>query len=264
MAWLERRWPALSLWWLLATVAAQDQASCSVHGRVFDEDGKPIAGGAVSLFADSDFVDTATMLAAPTIATNAEGSYVLTVDVRFPHGLVVIAAKGRQACAFWLRRDPTHLDVAMPDAVLPPGAQLAGRVRGEDGMGLGGVRVRVETGFADRGGSAGRLLSGATSDAHGIFAVPCVPRTGLRVIVQADGYLARSLLVAQQSPLDLTLQKIGVVRGTVVDAAGAPVAGVQVSGVTVEAHEGRETAISSTDGSFAIPVPTRGRFRVAG
>jgi hypothetical protein len=147
--------------------------------------------------------------------------------------------------------------------VLVPGGRLVGRVRDEAGAPLAGARIRVESSIEHHMSFLARLVAGAVSDDKGAFEVPCVPRCGLRVTVVADGYVGESRLVAQRSS-SFTLHRVGLVRGKVVDAAGAPLAGIHVNGVTVETRDAHQSVTTAADGTFAITVPKKGRFRVSG
>jgi hypothetical protein len=253
---------SLSLLSSLATGAAQAPAARAT-GRACDENGKPVAGAAVGAFGPQQFVDTQALLAHPPATTGDDGAYAIAVDPALAYGYVVVAAPRRQACALRLEdrlaRDGGELAVAL----LVPGASLTGRVRDESGAPLAGACVSITSAIADRGIPEASLRAGAVSDGKGIFTVPCVPRTGMRLVVTCAGYLTESRLVAQETPADLTLRKVGMVRGKVVGASGKAVAGADVYAITVETHEGEGLVRSAADGAFAITVPVQGRFRVA-
>ncbi|MCA8950741.1 MAG: carboxypeptidase regulatory-like domain-containing protein [Planctomycetes bacterium] len=230
-------------------------------GRIVDETGAPLAGAAVALAAVDEFVDTAALLAHPTTVSGADGRYELAV--RDKASVLLLAAAGRQAVALQLLHDVLGTGGDIGEVVLVPGSKLVGRVRDEAGKPLVGVRLQVGSSIVGRFNHWRRLLAGAVSDAKGIFVVPCVAESGLRLIVEAPGYLTCSRLVAQETPLDLTLEHVGMVRGVVRDGDGQPIAGARVSTITVEARDAIDPIRSATDGTFAITVPKRGRFRIA-
>lgn len=263
------QWIAAACVVLVGIVVAQETAvrpvAGVVRGRVVDENGKPIPGAVYAWTGGTDFLDTAAFLAKPPATTGEDGVYSLPTPTSVQRRLV-IAAAGRQACGQWVHDSPpAGLDLG--DVVLPPGARLVGRVRDERGAPLAGVRLVVDTSLPQRaiGPVTPQLLAGALSNDKGIFNVPCVPRVGLRLRVQAEGYLPESRLVAQESPIDLTLVKVGVVRGRVVDADGKPKQGVWVRPV----YPGFDRAVpgmsvaAADDGAFVITVPCRGRFCLA-
>lgn len=254
------------MWWLAAATAGQAptdrDASPAITGRLIDEAGKPIAGAAVGAFAWNDFVDTAQLLRAPTTTSTVDGSYRLHASRAQSFGVLVLAAADRQACARQITDELIERGGDLGDTMLVPGSRLLGRVRDTNGAPLAGVRLRVESCIADPMSFHVLLLAGATSDAQGIFAVPCVPPTGMRLFAEADGYRTQSRLVALDTPTHLTLQHVGMVRGKVVDAGGAPVGGATVRGIIVEGRNEQRQVCSAADGSFAITVPSTERFRI--
>ena len=250
----------------LAALAAQQPAeppADAMRGRVVDENGAPVAGAAIGWFGWYDFVDTNALLADPAAVSGEDGTWELPLPRPASAQRLAIAAADRQACTIPVQSGAGALRDA-GDVVLPPGERLVGRVRDAAGAPLAGVRVHVDTSIPQRfaSGPAPRLCAGAVSNAKGIFVVPCVPRTGLRLHVEADGHLAQSLLVGLESPLDLTLEPVGVVRGRVVDGAGNALAGVSVRATTVERLDVPPVALSAADGTFVMTVPTRGRYRL--
>src|SRR5262249_36579686 len=217
--------------WLLAlsfaAAAFAQQPAVRITGRACDENGKPVAGAAVGAFGPNDFVDTQALLAHPTTTPAQDGHYAIDVDESFGPGVkLVVATPRRQACALRFVRASAP-SIELETVVLVPGASLSGRVRDESGAPLAGARIAITSSIADRGTEAS-LGSGAVTDDNGIFTVRCVPRRGMRLVATLAGYATGSRLVAQESPADLTLRKVGMVRGRVVDAAGKPVAGADV------------------------------------
>jgi protocatechuate 3,4-dioxygenase beta subunit len=255
----ERRWIGVAVLALGAAAVAQAPRQVTISGRVVDENGKPVAGASAGVFAADEFVDTAQLLADPAARSGADGRYAVAVGAE--GCLLVLAAPGRQSCAQQIR-DRRH-DTAVGDTVLMPGSRLAGRVRDEAGAPLAGARLRVESSVFGTF-ELGYVHAGAVSGADGVFVVPGVPRTGLRLIAEADGCSSEAKLVGPETSADFTLAKLGVVRGRVVDDTGAPVAGVLLSCVTVETCTVVPHATSRADGAFAITVPVRGPFRIVG
>lgn len=272
----ERLWAFLLVAMLGCALVRGQEAAAPIKpaltGRAIDETGKAVAGAAVAIMAWEAFVDTASLLANPPNVTADDGSFAIPVAdgflailfaERMPCKLVVAAAN-RQASS--LRIDPALASTGgdVGDVLLVPGGKLIGRVRDEGGAPVPGARIHVESSIVDRLDFGSRLEAGAITDGQGIFVVPCVPRTGLRLIARADGYVPESRLAAQHSPVDLRLRKAGTVRGKVVDAAGAPLADIQVYAVAIETSEGWDPVRTAADGSFAVSVPAARRFRIGG
>ncbi|HEX5054500.1 MAG TPA: carboxypeptidase-like regulatory domain-containing protein [Planctomycetota bacterium] len=239
---------------------AQD-AVATVHGRAIDRDGKPVAGCAVGLFDLGQCFDTKELLASPLATTDAEGRY--TIEAKQSHYYVVaVATKGHQVCVQRLQGEAGAVRY-VPDALMLPGATLLGRVRDAAGKPIVGARVRVEDPLVADTFVMTWFESMARSDAQGIFAVPGVPRTGLRVTASAPGFPAVVRLAAHDSPLDFTLTWTGLVRGRVLDADGKAMQSVGVNAVTAEQQDGAERIVSDAEGHFALTVPRAQRFRVA-
>jgi protocatechuate 3,4-dioxygenase beta subunit len=245
-----------------AAAAFAQQPAVRATGRACDENGKPVAGAAVGAFGPYQFVDTQALLAHPTTTTADDGSFAIAVGPAFLYGCVVVAAPRRQACALRLDDRLATDGGELAPVLLVPGASLTGRVRDESGAPLAGARVAITSSIADRAVPTASLRAGAVSAGNGIFTVPCVPRTGMRLVVECTGYLTESRLVAQETPADIALRKVGVVHGRVVDAAGEPVAGADVHPITVETRDGYEQVRSAADGTFVVTVPGTGRFRI--
>lgn len=244
---------------LVASARPQEDTAI-VHGRTVDRDGKPMAGCAVALFDLGDRFDTRKLLDAPQANTDAEGRYRLEAKRNHYH-VVVVAKKGHQVCVQRLQGE-AGAERHLPDALMLPGATLRGRVRDALGKAISGALVRVEDPLSVGAFVTSWFESQAQCDANGIFEVPGVPRTGLKVTVSAPGYAAVARFGAHDSPLDFTLLPTGVVRGRVVDADGKPIPKLGVSTIAVERQDGAEPVESDAEGRFVVTVPRAHRFRV--
>src|SRR5262245_21784042 len=76
--------------------SAQEAPAKEIAGRVLDENGKPIAGAAIALLGSRDFADTAQLIAAPPIASAADGTFAVTFAS--DRTRLLVAAAGRQSC----------------------------------------------------------------------------------------------------------------------------------------------------------------------
>lgn len=248
-----------------AQAASSDARAKIITGQIVDETGKPIAGAAIGLYDATDHVDTNALLRSPSVTTDRDGSYSIAAATPLTDRRLILAASGRQSIALRVTASFVIQHGSLGQSVLPPGGQLIGRVRDEAGNALAGVRVRVSSAIANLWGRQADLCAGAVSNDQGIFRVPCVPRTGLKVTASKPGYAVIQRIVAQDTPLALTLHRTGLVRGRVVDGGGQPIkfAGLYLKSVAdIPAAE----ALSQTaaDGTFALTAPPLGvRYRVA-
>jgi protocatechuate 3,4-dioxygenase beta subunit len=252
---------------LAAAASAQSPAqgpaadNVTVTGRAIDADGKPVAGCAVGVFGSNHGFDTAALLARPLARTDENGRYRVTAPKNGYHVLVV-ATKGHQVCVQRLHTDQRDAAV-MLDALMLPATTLRGRVRDAAAAPIAGALVRVEDPLTAGAMPDAWFESQAVTDAHGIFEVPGVPRTGLRVSVHALGFDSLSRLAAHDSPLDVQMEPTGVVRGRVVDADGKPVADAQVYAATAEQRASTRFHATDADGRFELSAPRAHRFRIA-
>ena len=226
-----------------------------VQGRVVDEHGQPLAGVAVGSYDRREFVDSAALLASPSVTTDSEGRYAIAT-VAWQRWLVFAKADRQAGClrTGWLGSG----EVAHDDFVLPPGARLIGRIRDEAGKPLAGARIRVDSSLTDLTSS---VLAGARSDADGEFVIPCVSPNCLRVLVEADGFLPATRLASAGTRLELSLRRGVLVTGCARHADGRPMAGADVEVVRAEAGEVLAT-VATADGSFALTIPERQRYRL--
>ncbi|MEZ6038781.1 MAG: carboxypeptidase-like regulatory domain-containing protein [Planctomycetota bacterium] len=226
-----------------------------VRGTVLDENGAPLAGAAIGVFVASAELDTAALLKAPLAVSDADGNYQLDVGGAGAWPSLLIAARDRQAVAIRLGSRPASGEQRVVEVVLVPGVQLIGRVRGPDGAALAGAHVSVEGALRTSSVGALSVRSGAFVNARGIFVVPCLPSSGLRVTIRCAGYVGCTMLAAKESPLDVTLQPAAVVRGRVVDVAGDPVADAPVRSVFVASPPPMSPCRTDADGRFSLDVP---------
>ncbi|MBL8755310.1 MAG: carboxypeptidase regulatory-like domain-containing protein [Planctomycetes bacterium] len=268
--------------WLSSFVGAQAPlvATVQLSGRVLDARGQPVGGAAVA-FVPRDATTTAQLLAAPPTTTDAEGRFALAVpseaapdDLSPPQ--LQVAAKGMAAVAPYVswKLQPqkpgattrARLDTDVGDVLLPEGTRLFGRVRDLDGKPVADAAVTLRDLLDNH-----RSLSGtqtyvhcrATTNASGIFELPCALANGVAVEIVAKGYLRQNLhAVGVGTPLEVALAPGGRIAGRVVDAKGTPVAGAFVS-ASYE-RSGPVTRVrAGADGSFEVPQDYAGRFRVA-
>src|SRR5690606_26201955 len=139
---------------------------------------------------------------------------------------------------------------------------LVGRVRDEDGAPLPGVRVQANVGSGlVRYAADHTPLTSATTDAEGVFHLPCSAPGALRLLFFREGYYARRLHpVALGMPLSVELERSGFVTGRV--AEPALLAGGKVYLLYAVPASYAPSADVAADGTFRIAITQRGPFRV--
>lgn len=244
-------------------------------GRVFDENGTPLAGAGLTL-GPPEQVTVDDALDRPLARTGDDGTFELRTTIDVPAALtepppaVLLAAPGKAALRFhcWeVRRatDPVRLD--MGTLVLLPGVTLIGRTRDASGA-LAGVRVQAADLLIGRhqGAMEGQHFSATTSDARGIFTLRGVPSAGLSVVLFKPGYFeVHRSPVDRQTPLDVTLAPSEFTTGRVVDGAGRPCRTWLTASYEAEVECATGVA-TDADGRFRLPIaaPTRYRLRATG
>src|SRR5262249_11830346 len=158
-------------------------------------------------------------------STGADGTFAGTLAPRQIAAEIYVSAPGRGG----VMSDSALLvsDRASPlPLMLGRGVTLAGRVRDPSGR-----PVAAPEGAAPELRSPPSALFGwrgwtrTTTDEGGIFRLQGVPESNQRVEVAAPGHLTVAIApVALGTPLEVTLPPGGLLRGTVVDGKGAPVA----------------------------------------
>ena len=238
-----------------AQQAAGEQPVRTLSGRVLDERGRPLAGAAVAILPTHETVDTARLLAAPQTTSAADGTWRLSASAADFLTVVAVAA-GRTLDTTSVRYDQ-RADASLPDLLLLPGATLDGRILDAAGQPIEGACVVA---MARMPFTIGR------TDAGGRFTIPGLPATGVRTAVQAPGHFTERCFAQPGTPLEVTLQASGFVRGRVVDDHGAAVADlvVEIRGLGQDEPWPFELPRTDTDGRFTIGIPCRGPFRVHG
>ncbi len=212
------------------TLALRDGAP--VSGRVVDEHGDGVAGARVRYSGASDWTQQADDRLDAAITT-ADGSFALPElpagSFRFvathadhaPGTSALVTLDGRTAT--------TGVTITMGE-----GATVAGKVVDDTGKPVASARVRV--GAGGRGRRQRMLFDSprqAFTDASGAFAIKGLPRKELAVIAMHESGASPVADVdtskGDVSGVTLELDITGTISGVVVDPAGDPVEGVQVS-----------------------------------
>ncbi len=230
------------------------QRGAVVTGRVTDTSGNPL-GGVRAYLADvypyiQEESNTGLILffdfgPLPSAVTAADGTYTIK-------GAPMTALRVCSEPASGTSESPRYLDTCASTSVDPapgsttamadiqlasrPGAELSGTVESPSGVGIPGVSVYV----SKRNGLAGATQQTAGDGSYDIRGLPagkyhvCYD-SEFAMDDSATGYLSKcraadiTVTAGQHRHADARLAPASAVTGTVTDAAGRPLAGVQVS-----------------------------------
>lgn len=248
------------------------RAGAPVAGRVLDPDGAPVAGARVSYSGASEWSQQADPRLDAAV-TDDEGRYRFAAlpagSFRFEARVAGFAPGSSELV--------TLDGVAGTDGVdirLEPGASLAGLVVDRAGDPVGGARVRV----AAR--SDGMLWGGARQSFagdDGRFAIEGLPRKAHEVVATSESAASELHEVdlgraPHEQEVTLALEVDGRIAGVVVDSAGEPIEGAQVSafpdfrrGGEMRREmrlRGRHQALSDAGGRFVLAGVADGAYRV--
>lgn len=234
--------------------------ACAVGGVVLGEDGAPVAGVELSLVPtgigrersgggddedpDGELTTHSDQAGAFSFAM-APGDYSLTGYLQHGSDERVTEVIDPISLGPGERADGLELH-------LGGGATISGRVLSVAGEAKANVEVCARVHPRD-----GACASRAATDDRGAFELTGAPRHRLYVVAVEEGREAMAEVSAPAREVELRLPEQPVVRGVVLDEAGAPMAGVEV---VITDGDGR--ALGSTDseedGRFALAVDQRG------
>ena len=264
----------------------------TVKGRVVDYEGQPLAGVGISWGPFDDYL-TQDVLVKPMLQSGDDGSFSFQFtppptakpgESAPPTPYLYLIKKGLAAFgrSLYLQREEPRYDSDDydPDNKTPPpykpatdlgelkmmpGARLFGRVRDVDGKPLAGVRVVARDLFDNNRcfrGPTHYFLCTTRSDASGIFSLPCALPQGVVLQFQLEGYYHRTVQpVATSTPLEIELQKSGVIMGRALDAEGRGLADAQVN-IAYEVRGFTSPVRTGPDGSFRTTLAYPARWRV--
>ncbi|MBK9385215.1 MAG: carboxypeptidase regulatory-like domain-containing protein [Planctomycetes bacterium] len=224
-------------------------AGAGLFGRVVDGRGAPIPGASILLHS------TLASSAHVSAESAADGSYRVERALRGEHRLFV------QANGYLpFEMEGLMLDgLLRRDITLERGATLHGTIYGPDGEPLAGALIFLFHGDEEDQSSA---------DEAGRFRFLGLHPGSLQVYVRAEDY-SSSVRASRELSLgedvvgfDLRLVPSGVLRGIVRDAAGKPVAGIEVNGETEPGGQGRREATTASDGRFELRALYPDHYRV--
>ncbi|HEX6813922.1 MAG TPA: sigma-70 family RNA polymerase sigma factor [Planctomycetota bacterium] len=252
--------------------AAASTPSWRLVGRVFEEDGAPVADASVrvQLLIDHEREPLA------DAHTGADGRYSVDlgalrvlppIDLRRAKLSVSLHAPGRHAGGQVTlpHHDPTQSLLAIGDAQLVGAAVVSGRVVDADGIPVAGASVQL----GPRASGASAPNAGATSDANGRYVVAAPLASGDVLVAATHMGVGRAqiectLAEGSETTLpDLRLQASSTLRARVVFADGEPAAHVGI-GIYQPGDGSRTVAMARTgdDGHLVVRTLPPGRYVV--
>lgn len=233
-----------------------------LQGRVLDERGKPISGATIDALRSGDdnlitvLSDGDGFFRLP--GTTEETAYVL--QVRHPQFVVP------EPVEVWLP-DADRVEIVLESHRELPGGSLWGQVRARDGRPLAGVRVQLDKGLP----GAERPICESGPD--GWYSFPEIDAGNYSVrfahpgFSESAGDLARVKISAGQvARVDFQFSGSESLRGRVVDDAGEPVAGVQISllGVVDKGEDSAKLEASARARFYSSTSSSQGTFDFRG
>ncbi len=203
-------------------------AGAAVAGRVIDEAGQPVPGARVVYSGASDWnvqaderkdgvvTDTAGRFAFPALPAGSF-RFVARHERFAPGSSAIVTLDGSRA-------------VDNVEIKLSAGATVAGKV--VDGAGAPVASARVRVAVASRG-MIGAEPRQVFSDDDGTFVVRGLPKKALDAVAIAETGSSKNVAVdatrGDVKDVVITIDQTGTIAGVVVDKAGEPLEGVQVS-----------------------------------
>ena len=242
-------------------------ATARVSGRTVDPQGKPVPGASIFLSEAAPMNAAGRSMLGPSgrfhrAVSDEQGGFSIEDVSPGPVRLHAQAPRRQQVELENLEVKPgqglTGLDV-----VLPAGATVEGRVLGPDGRPVGDARVSVVQ-ASQNDFAAFSSLRGDT-DADGHYQIDGVPPGPHTLEARADGYrrAARDVEVTERTgAVDFQLDRGLEVSGRVVDDAGAPIPGVQLTLTAGMFSRDSPGALTGADGAFRIAGVQDGTYRL--
>ncbi|MCA8956781.1 MAG: carboxypeptidase regulatory-like domain-containing protein [Planctomycetes bacterium] len=251
-----------------------DQRTVTVTARILDTDGKPVTNAAIAVFQRDQPRDTQACRTAPAARSDAEGRIRVQVTHPAKRTPILLLAAPRKASLALLVPPPksSELDakertMQLGDVMLHQGASILGLVRDPDGKPIAGAEVvatdvRGRIFQNDRMGRAHQTACYGISDAQGRVRLSGISAYGVSIKADAPGCFAWSTKYHNRhTPLVVTLERNGEVRGVLLDPDGKPLQGGSVYAYSEAGHTKSEHE-TDADGRFVVRLPGRGRYRL--
>ncbi len=236
-----------------------------VSGHVVDEHGAPVAGARVV------YVANAQLFSAPdwrldAVTTGSDGGWRFAALAAGSYRFLASDTDHATGTSSLVTVDGASEKTGVAIA-LPPGAIVRGRVVDTAKQPVAGARVQV--GLEQRGRGQRQVPRQAYSDAQGEFVVRGLPRDHLAATAQHEKGSSRPVSIdatsGEAKDVAITLDLTASIAGTVVDDAGEPIEGAQVSATAAMRGSGFDPTLFARGGGAGTALTDAGgQFRVTG
>ena len=203
----------------------------------------------------------------------ADGTFEI-VGVR-PGSYVVIAFGENTVPELGKAIEVVDKDVTGVEVEMGVGVTISGRVEPPQAAASIGVSLAGEVGLANMMAAMKTIAIHADTDANGAFVLHNVPAGAFKITAStSDGHTGSTPILvtdADQAGIVVNLEARASVSGRVIDTNNAPVAGVEVSAVSMDDRQsssvsfsmGRDMgAMTAADGSFKIVGLDAGKYAI--
>jgi uncharacterized GH25 family protein len=237
-----------------------------VAGRTLDPDGGPVAGASVFLSEDESrsFGGRSVLMSSDRFhraTSDDEGGF--SFDGVSPGTFSLSAqAPRRQEAELKNLELKTGQDLTGVELVLAPGAEVTGRVLSPEGRPVAEAQVMLVEASEQRYPTFSSL--GASTDADGRYRFDGLPPGKRTLEARAEGYrrAVRDVELTAAAVVDFTLERGLEASGRVVDDAGSPIPGVDLTLFASQFSTDIPRAVSEADGTFRFSGLQDGTYRL--
>jgi protocatechuate 3,4-dioxygenase beta subunit len=238
-----------------------------VAGHTLDPDGRPVAGASVFLSEEESrtFGGRSALMSSDRFhrgTSDDEGGFSFDGVSPGPFSLSAQAPR-RQRAELKNLEVKAGQDLTGLELVLPPGAEVTGRVLSPEGRPVAEAQVVLVEASEERYPSFSSLQ--ATTDADGQYRIDGLPPGKRTLEARAEGYrrAVRDVeLTATAAVVDFALERGLEASGRVVDDAGNPIAGTELILFASQYSADAPHATSEADGTFRFSGLRDGTYRL--
>jgi 5-hydroxyisourate hydrolase-like protein (transthyretin family) len=238
-----------------------------VAGRTLDPDGRPVAGASVFLSEQESrsFGGRSALMSSDRFhrgTSDDEGGFSFDGVSPGTFGLSAQAPHRQQAELKNMELKGGQ-DLTGVELVLPPASEVTGRVLSPEGRPVAEAQVVLVEASEERYPAFSSLR--AATDADGQYRIDGLPPGKRTLEARAEGYrrTVRDVeLTAAATVVDFTLERGLEASGRVVDDAGNPIAGVDLTLFASQYSADAPHAVSEADGTFRFSGLRDGTYRL--